>query len=165
MRAFVGSLAIGVALACVLSACATYSAYRPLPALRAVQSATALGDGVDVTMYNLITTPERYDGKVVHVIGVGRFEEGFDNENVWALYPTRDDLDHMTCALVYIADLVPELQPETPKLGALMDKYVFVTGTFRAAAPVPPGVLVMDPCPNAGELHSVTSIAHWEFGD
>lgn len=160
MRAF-GSLGIGVALACVVSACTT-DAYRPLPELRV---AATTEDAVVVTMYNLVVTPERFDGKVVHVIGVGRFETGFGAEDVWALYPTRDDLNHMTCAMVYIENLVPELQPETQKLAVLMDKYVWVTGTFRAAPPLPLGVISMRSCPNAGELHAVTQIKRWEYGD
>ncbi|MCC8361624.1 hypothetical protein LK996_00810 [Lysobacter sp. A6] len=133
-----------------------------MPELRV---AATTEDAVVVTMYNLVTTPERYDGKVVHVIGVGRFESGFGAEDAWALYPTHDDSNHMTCSMVYVENLVPELQPETPKLAALMDKYVWVTGTFRAAPPLAPGVISMRPCPNAGELHAVTQVSHWEYGD
>ncbi|MUV14597.1 hypothetical protein [Noviluteimonas gilva] len=149
-----------ILIACVTAACAS-EPYRPLPTL----GVSVQADALDVTIYQLIATPERYDGKLVSVIAFGYFETGFGSENRWAIFPTRDDMEHATCALVYI-DLATELQPEAEKLAAFSDKYVFVSGVFEASHPLPPDVmLVNEPCPNAGILRRVSYVSHWEFGD
>lgn len=151
---------LAMACAFVLAACASTPADTPLPAVGG--GGVSQGEDVlDVTMYQLIATPERYDGKTISVIGLGYFELAFGNENRWALYATRDDQDHSTCALVDI-ELPDALTPEAPKLRALMGKYVLAIGTFEAAQPIPPGVVVMKTCPGASTLHA-RYIGHWEF--
>lgn len=94
----------------------------------ASQTETSLGysDGVhhpiDVTMTQLLATPERYDGKLVRVKGVGNLE--FEGN---ALYLSEQDWKHFTNAAVWI-NLGDEISYEEAQ--KYNGKYVLVEGIF-----------------------------------
>lgn len=95
------------------------------------QTETSLGyfDGVhrpiDVTMTQLLATPERYDGKLVRVQGVGNLE--FEGD---ALYLSEQDWKYCTDAAVWISLGDDISYEEAQKYNG---KYVLVEGVFDQA--------------------------------
>jgi hypothetical protein len=76
----------------------------------------------DVSMVQLIATPEKFDGKIIQVIGFLRLE--FEGD---ALYLHREDFDHMILRNAIWVEF-----PQGKDRDKLNGRYVFLQGTFRA---------------------------------
>ena len=81
-------------------------------------------DVVDVTMVQLISNPERFDGKVVRVIGFLRLE--FEGD---VLYLHREDYENAILGDGIWVDATPEITKQTKTLNM---HYVLLIGTFSS---------------------------------
>jgi hypothetical protein len=78
----------------------------------------------NVTMIQLLANPEKFDGKVIRVIGFLRIEfEG----NV--LYPHREDYENSILGNGIWVDVTPEMRKETKSINM---HYVIMEGIFSA---------------------------------
>lgn len=80
-------------------------------------------DALDISIINLIATPEKYHGKVVRVIGVGNLE--FEGD---AIYLSRDDYKYVSNNGLWIE--LGEKATSYDEAKKLNGKYVIVEGTF-----------------------------------
>lgn len=85
-------------------------------------------DAIEVSLINLIATPEQYDGKLVRVIGVGNVK--FESNG---LYLSRDDYKKaITKNAVWLALDEELLETTYEKLKKSNGKYVLVEGIFNS---------------------------------
>lgn len=88
------------------------------------ETATAPTRPPVVSIVQLIATPEKFDGKLVSVIGFLRLEhEGY------LLYLGKEDYDNVVLANALWVDATEEMGKNREKLEL---KYVKIVGTFRA---------------------------------
>jgi hypothetical protein len=115
-----------------------------------------------VSVYALLGDPDRFDGKVVRVIGVASFDSGFEGE--WRLYPTADDHEHRTGSGIWIGSLAPTLEAHKKDFDSLTGKYVIVEGLFKFfPAHEPPAGASCVGCNDAYTLQEVSHAEEWEF--
>jgi hypothetical protein len=88
------------------------------------ETATAPASPSVVSVIQLIATPEKFDGKLISVIGFLRLEhEGY------LLYLGKEDYDNVVLANALWVDATEEMGQNRVKLEL---KYVKIVGTFRA---------------------------------
>ena len=122
----------------------------------------ARADAREVSMYSLLGNPERFDGKVVRVIGVAYFRSGFEGR--WLLYPTPDDEAHSTGAGIEIGNLIPTLTEHRERFDSLTGKYVIVEGVFKfSPAREPPSGMSCSGCDDSFTIQDVSRLEEWEF--
>jgi hypothetical protein len=80
-----------------------------------------------VSLVQLIATPERFDGKLVGLVGFCHLE--FEGD---AIYLHREDFDALLTRNAVAIDLPSSVPPE---FQGLSGKYVIVEGRFRAPGP------------------------------
>ena len=112
------TLCILIVLIILLSSCSTPN----VPDNSSGQN-PANQNALDVSIINLIATPEKYHGKIVRVIGVGNLE--FEGN---AIYLSRDDYKYVSNNGLWI-ELGGSATPydEAKKFNG---KYVIIEGTF-----------------------------------
>jgi hypothetical protein len=80
---------------------------------------------VDVTMIQLIASPEKFDGKLIRVIGFLRLE--FEGD---ALYLHREDYENTLLGNGIWVDVTPEIAKESDTLNM---NYVLLEGVFSSS--------------------------------
>ena len=112
----------------------------------------------DVSVQELLGSPDVFDGKEVRVIGVAKFDFRF--EGVSALYTSKDDLSYGTFSLVGIASFDTELTKHKASFAKLTGKFVLVEGVFHAV-PKNWGTVCIGTCWPAGYLSNVNRVQAW----
>jgi hypothetical protein len=103
----------------------------------------------EVSLVQLIATPERYDGKTVRLIGYLHLE--FEGDAIY--FHHEDFVDGITKNAVWI-DLPKDISPSETK--AVNDHYVICTAKFVAGRHGHMGLF-------AGELEDVTRLEIWDI--
>jgi hypothetical protein len=103
-------------------------------------------DPVNVSMIQLIANPEKYDGKMVRVIGFLRLE--FEGN---ALYLHKEDYGHSLVGNDIWVNVSPEMMENDQKLN---NKYVLLEGIFDAKRHGHMGMF-------AGELGNIKRAEPW----
>ena len=81
---------------------------------------------IDVSLINLIATPEKYDGKLVRVIGISFLE--FESNG---LYLSKEDLENGVTKNALWIEINPQTVGKTEKeLSKYNGKYILVEGVF-----------------------------------
>ncbi|MUV15459.1 hypothetical protein [Noviluteimonas gilva] len=131
-------------------------------AFAAQPAGSASPEARQVSIYSLLGDPQRFDGKLVRVIGVADFYSGFEGK--WRLFPTPDDREHFTHAGIEIGKLAPELQAHRESYDALTGKYVILEGIFRFE-PAREGdpLLFCTTCDDTYTIVDVDRLEAWDF--
>jgi hypothetical protein len=106
----------------------------------------------------LLGNPEEFDGKMVRVVGVAKFDFGF--EGMSALYTSKDDLSHSSFSYVGIDSVAPILGDEKVGLEALTGTFVLVEGIFHMV-PREWDRLCIGKCWPTGYLSNVSRVQAW----
>ena len=112
----------------------------------------------DVPVQQLLGNPKEFDGKLVRVIGVVRFNFGF--EGVSELYTSKDDLLHSTFSSVVIDSLAVNLEKDKEELERLTGEFVLLEGTFHMT-PRNWNATCYGYCRPTGYLSNVTRAQIW----
>jgi len=126
------ALVLTTCLVCALSALPSRAVAREMPQ--------------DVSIVQLLATPEKFDGKLVRVIGFLCL--AFEGD---AVYLHREDFDHSLTQNALWVD-VPEKRDES-----LSRKYVLLEGTFDASDHGHMGLF-------GGAIHKITRMSAWHDG-
>jgi hypothetical protein len=102
----------------------------------------------DVSMIQLIASPQQYEGANVRLIGFLNLE--FEGD---ALYLHREDYDRAIPSNGIWIELTDSQRRESAKLGG---GYVIVEGIFRAGDRGHLGIF-------SGSIHEVTRVQSWQF--
>jgi hypothetical protein len=95
---------------------------------------------IDVSPYQLLAAPEKYDGRLISVMGVASFDFSF--EGISFIYPTKDDYRYQTDSYIRLYTFSKELSAQRATLSQLNGRFILVAGIFHAQAipdPTPPG--------------------------
>ena len=123
-----------------LAAVAVAVAFSGCASTGADQIGSMSSDAIDVSTYQLIAAPEKYDGRMVSVTGVVAFDFSF--EGVSLIYPTKDDHRYGTNAFISLHSLSNVLADKSKSLSMLNGRFARVVGKFHAQPipdPAPPG--------------------------
>ena len=112
----------------------------------------------DVSVQELLGSPNVFDGKEVRVIGVAKFDFGF--EGVSALYTSKDDLAHSTFSYVGLATLDSKLFKYKASFEGLNGQFVLVEGVFHMV-PKNWGTVCIGVCWPTGYLSNVNRVQAW----
>ena len=82
----------------------------------------------EVSMISLIANPEKYDGKLVRVVGVGRIE--FEGNSLY--FSKADHDNNITKNALWMNPDYEALQAEENELQKLNGKYVLIEGVFNS---------------------------------
>jgi hypothetical protein len=112
----------------------------------------------EVSVQGLLGNPQEFDGKVVRVVGVAKFDFGF--EGVSALYTSKDDLSHNSFGYIGIDSVAPILNGESVSLEALTGKFVLIEGVFHMVTRESHSVCI-GKCWPTGYLSNVSRAQAW----
>ena len=124
-------------------------------------------NAIDASVYELLATPERFDGHSVRVIGVVKFSFAFEGES--GIYATTDDYRHETQGKVEISGFDQRLDVNEDALAGINGTYAIVEGVFHARPSIPKpsrdssSNVCIGKCWGGGTIEHVNRVSSWQY--